>query len=120
MATRTTKNAGEQASHRCSTLITPLKAVTWLKGVTRSLAQGGQRRARVSGSVCSCNGMGRIPPVGADLAVTRRSRGANVVVRLWARSNNRTLVLHGRSYADQRLSRSAEPARRGLGTRSVV
>jgi hypothetical protein len=58
MATRTTKNAVEHASHRCSTLITPLKAVTWLTGVTRSLAQVGQRRARVSGSAGSGNGMG--------------------------------------------------------------
>src|SRR4029450_5610090 len=110
MATRTTKNAVEHASHWCSTLITPLKAVTWLTGVIRLLAQVGQRRARVSGSAGSGNGMWANP-----------SRGLASFVRLWARSNNRTLVLHGRSYADQRLSRrSAEPARRGLGTRSVV
>jgi hypothetical protein len=58
MATRTTKNTVEHASHRCSTLITPLKAVTWLTGVTRLLAQVGQRRARVSGSAGSGNGIG--------------------------------------------------------------
>lgn len=57
MATRTTRNAVEHASHWCSTLITPLKAVTWLTGVIRSLAHVGQRRARVSGSAGSGNGM---------------------------------------------------------------
>src|SRR5258708_2165706 len=32
---RTNQNAAAHASHLCSTLITPLKAVTWLTGVTR-------------------------------------------------------------------------------------
>ena len=50
IALRTTQNAVAHASHRCSTLITPQIAVTWLTGVIRWLAQEGHRRSRVSGS----------------------------------------------------------------------
>jgi hypothetical protein len=53
---RTNQNGVPQASHRCSTLIRPLRAVTWLTGSIRWLRHEGHRRSRVSGSTGSGSG----------------------------------------------------------------